>query len=58
MDKSMQYFNEAIERAQDNGKKADYYYNAAIVLFSQKQLARAKQYALESIQDNGNNGNP
>lgn len=58
MDKSMQYFNEAIERAQDNGKKADYYYNAAIVLFSQKQLARAKQYALESIQANGNNGKP
>ena len=58
MDKSMQYFDQAIELAQDDAKKADYSYNAAVVLFSKKQLARAKQYALKSIQLNGNNGKP
>lgn len=58
MDKSMEYFDQAIQLEQDQEQKAEYCYNAAVVLFSKKQLSRAKQYALKSISYNGSNGKP
>ena len=56
--KCISYFDQAIELEQDPIKKADYCYSAAAVLFSQKQLSKAKQYARKSIELNGENGKP
>lgn len=39
MDKSMGYFDEAVELEQDPAKKAEYCYNAAVILFSKNNLA-------------------
>ena len=57
-DKCISYFDQAIELEQDPIKKADYYYSAAVILLSQKQLSKAKQYARKSIELNGENGKP
>ena len=57
-DKCITYFDNAIELEQDPIKKADYCYSAAAVLFSNKQLSKAKQYARKSIELNGSNGKP
>ena len=56
MDKSVQYFDQAIELEQEADKKADYAYSAAVVLFSKKQLSKAKQYANKAISFNGSYG--
>ncbi len=56
MDKSMGYFDEAVELEQDPAKKAEYCYNAAVILFSKKQLSRAKQYCNKAISFNNNYG--
>lgn len=58
MDKCIEYFDNAIELEQDPLKKADYCYKTSAVLFSKKQLSKAKQYALKSISLDGNNGKP
>ena len=58
MTKCISYFDNAIELEQDPIKKADYCYSAAAVLFANKQLSKAKQYARRSIELNGNNGKP
>ena len=58
MDKCISYFDNAIELEQDPIKKADYYYSTATVLFGNKQLSKAKQYARKSIELNGENGKP
>ena len=57
-DKCISYFDNAIELEQDPTQKADYCYSAAAVLFSNKQLSKAKQYARKSIELNGANGKP
>ena len=57
-DKCISYFDNAIELQQDPIQKADYYYSAAAVLFANKQLSKAKQYARQSIELNGENGKP
>ena len=57
-DKCLSYFDNAIELQEDPIQKADYYYSAAAVLFANKQLSKAKQYALNSIKFNGENGKP
>ena len=49
VDKSLSYFDQAIELEQDPDKKADYSYSAAVVLFSKKQFSKAKQYANKAI---------
>ena len=49
IDKSVSYFDEAINLEQDEAKKADYCYSAAMVMFSKKQLSKAKQYANKAI---------
>lgn len=58
IDKSISYFDQAIQLEEDPIEKAEYAYNTAVVLFSKKQLNRAKSYALKSISFNGNNGKP
>ena len=58
MNKCVSYFDNAIELEQDITKKADYYYTTASILFANKQLSKAKQYALKSIELNGSNGKP
>ncbi len=58
MDKCISYFDQAIDLEQDPVKKADYLYKTAAVLFSVKQLSKAKQYALRSTTLDTNNGKP
>jgi tetratricopeptide (TPR) repeat protein len=57
-DKCISYFDQAINLEQDPIEKADYCYKTAAILLNKKQLSKAKQYALKSIQYNGNNGKP
>ena len=57
-DKCISYFDNAIELEQDPIKKADYLYSAAAVLFANKQLSKAKQYARRAIELNGAWGKP
>ena len=57
-DKCISYFDNAIELEQDPIKKADYCYSAAAVLFANKQLSKAKQYARKAIELNGEWGKP
>ena len=58
INKCLSYFDNAIELEQDPIQKADYYYSTAVVLFSNKQLSKAKQYARKSIELNGEKGKP
>lgn len=58
IDKSVQYFDNAIELEQDPIQKAEYCYTVAQILFGNKQLSKAKQYAQKSIQLNGESGKP
>ena len=58
LDKALEYFDQAISLETNVEKKADYSYKASAMLFSKKQLSRAKQYANRSIALNPNNGNP
>lgn len=58
VEKSIGYFDQAIELEQDPVKKAEYSYTAAVILSSKKQLSRAKQYCNKAISLNGNYGEP
>ena len=58
IEKCLNYFDQAIELEQDPIKKADYLYSAATILFSQKQLSKAKQYARKAIENNAEYGKP
>ena len=58
IDKCLEYFNQAIELEQDPIQKADYCYKTAVVLFSKKQLSKAKQYAMKSLSLNKEKGEP
>ena len=58
IDKSVQYFDNAIELEQDMKQKADYCFTVAQILFGSKQLSKARQYARKSIEYNGENGKP
>lgn len=58
LEKCIEYFDQAINLEQDPVKKADYAYKTAAILYSKKQLSKAKQYALKSISLDGNNGKP
>lgn len=58
IDKSVQYFDNAIELEQDLNQKADYCFTVAQILFGSKQLSKARQYARKSIEYNGTNGKP
>lgn len=56
LDKSLQFFDQAIELEGDAEKKSEDAYNAAVVLFSKKQLSRARNYANKAISYNDKNG--
>ena len=58
IEKCLNYFDQAIVLEQDPIKKADYLYSAATILFSQKQLSKAKQYARKAIENNAEYGKP
>ena len=58
IDKSVQYFDNAIELEQDPIQKADYCFTVAQILFGNKQLSKARQYARQAIELNGENGKP
>ena len=58
IEKCLSYFDNAIELQEEPIQKADYYYSAAAILFANKQLSKAKQYARQSIEFNGENGKP
>ena len=58
IDKSVQYFDNAIELEQDPLQKADYCFTVAQILFGNKQLSKARQYARQSIELNAENGKP
>ena len=58
IDKSLEYIDNAISLEEDPIQKADYCYTAAQILFSKKQLSKAKQYARKSIEYNGEKGAP
>ena len=54
--KSLDYFDEAINLEQDNAKKAEYNYKAAVIANSNKQLGKAKSYVKTAIGLNGRKG--
>lgn len=55
-DKTEAYLKEAIEKAEDNSAKADYYMRMAQLKLSKGQLPAAKSNALEVLKINPNNG--
>lgn len=54
--KSIEYFDQAIELDSASTNKAEYCYKAAVILNSDKQLAKAKSYVTRAISLNGNKG--
>ena len=58
MDKSIQYITSAIELEQDPIQKADYCFTVAQILFGNKQLSKAREYARKAIENNGQYGKP
>ena len=54
MAKSIEYFDQAIELDTVAESKAEYYYKAAVVLNSDRQLSKAKNYVSKAISLNGN----
>lgn len=56
MAKSIEYFDQAIELDTIAESKAEYYYKAAVILNSDKQLSKAKNYVSKAISLNGNKG--
>ena len=52
------HFCSCVFMQQDPIQKADYCYSAAAVLFANKQLSKAKQYARKAIELNGEFGKP
>ena len=56
MAKSIEYFDQAIELDTVAESKAEYYYKAAVVLNSDRQLSKAKNYVSKAISLNGNKG--
>ena len=56
MAKSLEFFDQAIELDSVAESKAEYCYKAAVVLNSDRQLSRAKNYVTKAISLNGNKG--
>lgn len=56
MAKSLEYFDQAIELDTVAESKAEYYYKAAMVLNSDRQLSKAKSYIMRAIELNNNKG--
>ena len=56
VDKSIEFFDQAIELDTTSLGKAEYCYKAAVILNSNKQLGKAKNYVTKAISLNGNKG--
>lgn len=56
MSKSVEYFDQAIELDSIAENKAEYCYKAAVILNSDRQLSKAKNYVTKAISLNGNKG--
>ena len=56
VNKSIEYFDQAISLETDNAKKADYSYKAAVILNSKNQLSKAKGYVQRAISLNSRKG--
>jgi tetratricopeptide (TPR) repeat protein len=56
MAKSLEFFDQAIELDTVAESKAEYYYKAAMVLNSERQLSKAKSYIMRAIELNSNKG--
>lgn len=56
VEKSIEFFDQAIELDTTSLGKAEYCYKAAVILNSNKQLAKAKTYVTKAISLNGNKG--
>ena len=56
VNKSIEFFDQAIELDSTNLGKAEYSYKAAVILSSDKQLGKAKGYVTRAISLNGNKG--
>ena len=56
IDKSIEFFDQAIELDTTSLGKAEYSYKAAVILNANKQLAKAKTYTTRAISLNGNKG--
>ena len=56
INKSVSYFDEAIELEQDPMEKAENCYKAAIAIMSQKMYGKARQYANKALSYNPNMG--
>lgn len=56
VNKSIEFFDQAIELDSTNLGKAEYCYKAAVILNSDKQLGKAKGYVTRAISLNGNKG--
>ena len=54
--KSLEYFDQAIELDTVATSKAEYYYKAAVVLNSDRQLSKSKNYIMRAIELNGSKG--
>lgn len=56
VNKSIEYFDQAISLETDNAKKAEYNYKAAVILNSKSQLSKAKGYVQRAIGLNSRKG--
>lgn len=56
INKSIEYFDQAISLETDHAKMADYYYKAAVILNSKSQLSKAKSYVQRAIGLNSRKG--
>lgn len=56
LDKSISYFDQAIELEQDPLAKSENSYNVAVVLMNKKMYSKARQYANKAISFNENSG--
>lgn len=56
IEKSIEFFDQAIELDTTSAGKADYSYKAAVILNSDKQLSKAKSYTTRAISLNGTKG--
>lgn len=56
VEKSIEFFDQAIELDSTATGKAEYCYKAAVILNSNKQLVKAKSYVTKAISLNGNKG--
>ena len=54
--KSIEFFDQAIQLDSVAANKAEYYYKAAVILNSDKQLGKAKSYVVNAINLNGQKG--